>query len=67
MSNPLFLPTPSQEGVKTFQKLVQARFGQNLGDEQARDLASRYLLIYSIGTTPVDKIALLTTMKGDKP
>ena len=67
MSNSLFLPTPSHEGVKTFQKLVQARFGQDLDDEQARDLAARYLLIYSIGTTPVDKVAPLTTMKGDKP
>lgn len=67
MSTPLFLPTPSPEGLEKFRALYLARFGKHLTDGQARDLATRYLLIYSLGTSRVDKHRSLPTMEKPKP
>lgn len=48
---PNFLPTPSEDGVRRFRELYQQRLGHALSDEQALDLATRYLHLYFFGTT----------------
>ena len=67
MKTPLFLPTPTPEGVETFRTLYQTRFGRILSLEQARELASSYLLIYSLGTSAVDKENSYSTINPQKP
>ena len=67
MKTPLFLPTPTPEGVETFRALYQVRLGRSLSVEQARELASSYLLIYYLGTSAVDKENPCSTMYPQKP
>ncbi len=71
MSAPNFLPTPSPASLDTFRALYLARFGVHLSEEQTRDLATRYLLIYSLGTLPaakpVDKGEPLPKMEAPNP
>lgn len=56
---PAFLPAPSEEGVRRFQELYLSRFGQTLNDDEALDLATRYLHLYFFGTTrPNSKTSL---------
>ena len=57
MKTPLFLPTPAPESVEAFRALYQTRFGRDLTEEEARELASHYLLIYHLGTS-VDSSAV---------
>lgn len=61
-----YLPSPSPQAVEAFRALYFERFGRCLTQEQASDLAARYLLIYSLGTTTVDKASSLSTMKEQK-
>lgn len=71
MKTPLFLPTPTPESVEEFRTLYQERFGHRLSVEQARELASSYLLIYHLGTSSVnqivDKGASRSKMKEKNP
>ena len=66
-----FLPVPSAEGIAAFQKLYAARFGHFLTDDEARDLASRYLLLYHLGTTKietqVDNSSPMATIRAQEP
>ena len=49
------IPTPTPEGVQQFKTLYLKRFGVELDEEQALDLATRYLHIFSFGVTrPLD-------------
>jgi hypothetical protein len=45
-------PTPSAENVAAFKDLYLRRFGVDLGEEEAWDLATRYLHIFYFGVTP---------------
>ena len=51
MKMPLFLPTPAPKSIETFRTLYQTRFGRSLSAQDAREMASRYLLIYYLGTS----------------
>ena len=45
-------PTPSPARVAVFKDLFLRRFGVDLGEQEACDLATRYLHIFYLGVTP---------------
>lgn len=45
-------PIPTPESVARFKVLYLKRFGVALSEQEALDLATRYLLIFALGATP---------------
>lgn len=50
------LPTPTPEGIAQFKALYRKRFGIELDEEQALDLATRYLHLFCLGVNPPPRL-----------